>query len=97
MTRFRRYDVASFVWNEYLMRKPGDNRLYFIPDANHYLQNDRPDALVDAVLHALTPAEVQVPGAISPAPGAPLLIDRSRARLPTAAQVLDGSVAIGAD
>ena len=38
--------VASYVWNEYLMLKPGANRLYFIPDANHYLQADRPDAFV---------------------------------------------------
>ena len=43
--------VASYVWNEYLMLKPGGNRLYFIPDANHYLQADRPDAFVTVLLH----------------------------------------------
>ena len=42
--------VASYVWNEYLMLKPGGNRLYFIPDANHYLQVDRPDAFVKVLL-----------------------------------------------
>ena len=35
--------VVSYVWNEYMMKKPGRNSLYFIPDANHYLQNDQPD------------------------------------------------------
>ena len=45
--------VASYVWNEYLMLKPGGNRLYFIPDANHYLQADRPNAVVTVLLHAL--------------------------------------------
>jgi pimeloyl-ACP methyl ester carboxylesterase len=45
--------VASYVWNEYLMLKPGGNRLYFIPDANHYLQIDRPDAFVKVLLHTL--------------------------------------------
>ena len=80
--------VASYVWNEYLMLKPGSNRLYFIPDANHYLQADRPDAFVMALLHALQPADDQGPGAIGAEPGAPLLIDSSRERLPAAADVL---------
>ena len=56
--------VASYVWNEYLMLKPGGNRLYFIPDANHYLQVDRPDAFVKVLLHALEPADGQGPGAL---------------------------------
>ena len=60
--------VASYVWNQYLMLKPGGNRLYFIPDANHYLQADRPDAFVKVLLHALGPA-----GGRDPAPS-----DRSR-------------------
>jgi pimeloyl-ACP methyl ester carboxylesterase len=80
--------VASYVWNEYLMLKPGGNRLYFIPEANHYLQVDRPDAFVAVVRHALEPAEDQAPGAIGPGPAAPLLVDTSRARLPTAADLL---------
>ena len=42
--------VASYVWNQYLMFRPGGNRLYFVPDANHYLQNDRPDAFVKVLL-----------------------------------------------
>jgi hypothetical protein len=80
--------VASYVWNQYLMLKPGDNRLYFIPGANHYLQADRPDAFVTVLLHALELAGDQPPGALGPEPDAPLLVDTSRARLPAAADLL---------
>jgi pimeloyl-ACP methyl ester carboxylesterase len=88
--------VAAHVWNEYLMLKPGRNSLYFIPDANHYLQNDRPDAVVDAVLHALDAADDQAPGAIHAGPGAPVLVDRSRARIPSAAEVLASQASVTA-
>jgi pimeloyl-ACP methyl ester carboxylesterase len=80
--------VASYVWNRYLMLKPGGNRLYFIPNANHYLQADRPDAFAQVLRHALGPAGDHGPGALGPEPGAPLLVDTSRERLPTAADLL---------
>ena len=88
--------VASYVWTEHLMLKPGANRLYFIPDANHYLQVDRPDAFVRTLLHTLGAADGQPPGgaegpppgALDAAPGAPLLVDSSRARLLAAADLL---------
>jgi pimeloyl-ACP methyl ester carboxylesterase len=80
--------VASYVWNEYLMLRPGGNRLYFIPDANHYLQVDRPDAFVKVLLHALEPTDDQAPGALEEELGAPLLVDSSRERLPAAADLL---------
>jgi pimeloyl-ACP methyl ester carboxylesterase len=80
--------VANWVWDQHLMFKPGRNSLYYLPDAGHYLQNDRPDALVDAVVHALEAAEDREPGAIEPAPGAPILVDRSRERIRSAAEVL---------
>jgi pimeloyl-ACP methyl ester carboxylesterase len=86
--------VASFVWNEYFMLGPGRNRLYFIPDANHYLQNDRPDAFVDTLVHALGAAANDAPGPIGAGPASPLLVDCSRDRLPTAAESL-GSAADG--
>jgi pimeloyl-ACP methyl ester carboxylesterase len=82
--------VASYVWNEHLMLKPGGNRLYFIPDANHYVQVDRPDAFVSALLHALEPADDQVPGALAPELGAPILVDSSREKLPASADLLGG-------
>jgi pimeloyl-ACP methyl ester carboxylesterase len=80
--------VASYVWNQYLMLKPGGNSLYFIPDANHYLQADRPDAFVKVLLHALGPADDHGPGPLGPEPGSPLLVDTSRERLPSAADLL---------
>ena len=83
--------VASWVWNRHLMLKPGRNALYFISDAGHYLQNDRPDAVVDAALHALDATGEEEPGAIGPEPGSPILVDRSRERIPDAAEVLRGS------
>jgi hypothetical protein len=80
--------VACYVWNQYLMLKPGGNRLYFIPDANHYLQVDRPDAFVEVLLHTLEPSDDQGPGALEPEPDAPLLVDSSRQRLSAAADLL---------
>ena len=80
--------VASYVWNEYLMLKPGANRLYFIPDANHYLQCDRPDAFVEVLLDALEPPDGQGPGALRQELAAPLLVDSSRERFATAADLL---------
>ncbi len=80
--------VASYVWNRYLMLKPARNALYLIPDANHYLQNDRPDALVETLLHALDATAVAPPGALTSAAGSPVLIDCSRERLPDARDVL---------
>ena len=80
--------VASHVWDHYLARKPGRNRLYFVPGANHYLQCDRPDALAAALLHTLDPASPAHPGLIAAEPGAPLLVDQSRRELPAATDVL---------
>jgi pimeloyl-ACP methyl ester carboxylesterase len=81
--------VAAYVWHEYLMLKGTGNRLYFIPDANHYLQCDRPDAFVEVLLHALEPADDdQGPGPLKQELSAPLLVDGSRARLPSSANLL---------
>jgi pimeloyl-ACP methyl ester carboxylesterase len=80
--------VISYVWDEYMRAKPGRNSLYFVPDANHYLQNDRPEALVQTLLHALDDDGDAEPGAIAPGLGSPLLVDRSRATLPRAADLL---------
>ena len=80
--------VAAHVWNRFLMTKPGRNSLYFLPGANHYVQVDRPDAFVAVVLHTLDTSVERAPGPISTDPGAPLLVDVSRERLPSAADVL---------
>jgi pimeloyl-ACP methyl ester carboxylesterase len=80
--------VVNYVWNEYMMRKPGQNSLYLIPDANHYLQNDQPEAFVEALLHALDAPQDTPPGAIAERLASPLLVDRSRPELPRAADLL---------
>jgi pimeloyl-ACP methyl ester carboxylesterase len=80
--------VATYVWHEHLMFKPGGNAFYLIPDAGHYVQNDRPDAFIQAVLHALEAPEDAAPGALDLAPGAAVLVDRSRAELADAAELI---------
>ena len=87
--------VASYVWNKYLMLRPGGDRLYFVPDANHYVQADRPDAFVKALLHALESKDDVQPGPLESGPGAPLLVDTSRARLPVAADLLAETSPVG--
>jgi pimeloyl-ACP methyl ester carboxylesterase len=80
--------VVNYVWDRYMMTKPGRNALYYVPDANHYVQNDQPEALVETIMHALTAPAESPPGAIAPRAGSPLLVDRSRNSLPRAADVL---------
>jgi hypothetical protein len=70
------------------MFKPGRNALYLIPGANHYLQNDRPDAYVETLEHALGSPDDAAPGALSDAVDAPLLVDRSRSELADAAELI---------
>ena len=80
--------VVNYVWNEFMMMKPGPNSLYFIPDAGHYLQNDQPEGFVETLLHALEAPDDSPPGAIATRLGSPLLVDRSRSELPRAADLL---------
>ena len=80
--------VATYVWHEHLMFKPGPNAFYLIPGANHYVQNDRPDAFVQAMVHALERPADATPGALSTDADAPLLVDRSRSELSDAAQLI---------
>jgi pimeloyl-ACP methyl ester carboxylesterase len=80
--------VANHVWEQHLMFKPGRNAYYLIPGANHYVQNDRPEAYAEVVLHTLDAPDDATPGAIGAAPDAPLLVDRSRTELPDAAELV---------
>ena len=70
------------------MFRPGRNALYLIPGANHYPQNDRPDASVQTVLHALDSPDDAAPGALGEEVGASVPVDRSRTELPDAAQLI---------
>jgi pimeloyl-ACP methyl ester carboxylesterase len=80
--------VATHIWNAYLASKPGNNELWFIPGANHYLQHDDPHAFADVVTRTLSGSSPEAPGALSHEPGAAILVDRSRPKLPSAAEVL---------
>ena len=81
--------VANYVWREYLMQRPSRNRLYYIPDANHYSQVDRPDAYAQVVLDALDADADQQLGFLGEnRPAAPLLVDISRERIPVASDLL---------
>ena len=82
--------VVNYVWNTHMMMKPGRNTLYYVPDANHYVQNDQPEALVETILHALNAPDDTPPGAIADRLASPLLVDRSRTELPQAADLLTG-------
>ncbi len=41
--------VANYVWQEFLRAKPGLNRYWVLPSADHYLQCDAPEQLADVV------------------------------------------------
>jgi pimeloyl-ACP methyl ester carboxylesterase len=41
--------VANYVWQEFLRDKPGMNRYWILPSADHYLQCDAPAQLADVV------------------------------------------------
>ena len=83
--------VAAYIWDTYLSRKPGDNEFWLLPRANHYLQEDQPQEFAEVVSTVLSQQSPQAPGPLSEAPGAPILLDRSRAELPEAKQVLAGA------
>jgi pimeloyl-ACP methyl ester carboxylesterase len=80
--------VAAHVWNEYLATKPGDNEFWLLPRANHYLQHDQPEEFADVVARALSQRSPEAPGPLSAEPAAPILVDRSRPKLPSAKDVL---------
>ncbi|MGB6512259.1 MAG: alpha/beta hydrolase, partial [Mycobacterium sp.] len=41
--------VANYVWQEFLRDKPGQNRYWILPTADHYLQCDAPAQLAQVV------------------------------------------------
>jgi pimeloyl-ACP methyl ester carboxylesterase len=86
--------VATHTWHQHLMFKPGRNALYLIPGANHYLQNDRPDAFVQVLLHALDSPADAPPGALGDGVDAPILFDRSRPQLPDARALIAQQAAV---
>jgi pimeloyl-ACP methyl ester carboxylesterase len=82
--------VAAYVWNAYLAAEPGANELWLLLRANHYLQHDQPREFAEVVSRALSGSSPDAPGPLSAEPDAPILVDRSRAKLPSAKDVLAG-------
>lgn len=73
--------VPMHVWEHYLRAKPGSNELWLIPDANHYVQNDRPEVFAEVVLSALERDGPAVPGPIQLSTGSAIRIDHSSAQM----------------
>ena len=81
--------VANHVWQAYLRGKPGSNEYWLLPAANHYLQDDQPEALVDVLLASFDRTGPAAPGPLSPSIGAPIRVDHSSTiGLPAAEDVL---------
>jgi pimeloyl-ACP methyl ester carboxylesterase len=83
--------VANYIWDTYLATKPDTNEFWLLPRANHYLQNDQPREFAEVISATLSQRSPKAPGPLSAAPNAPILVDRSRIRLPSAAEVLSGA------
>ena len=73
--------VAMHVWERYLRAKPGSNELWFLPEANHYLQNDQPEAFTGIALNAFARSKPADPGPIDLGPGPAIRVDQSSGRL----------------
>ncbi|HVW82283.1 MAG TPA: alpha/beta hydrolase [Mycobacteriales bacterium] len=83
--------VPLHSWDDFLMLKPGRNRIYLVPDAGHYLQNDRPDALAAVLRHSFDADSDGAAGPLEHVPGSPVLIDCSRPHMPASRDVLAGA------
>ncbi len=68
--------VANFVWQNYLKDKPGRNRYWILPTADHYLQCDAPRQLAQVV--RLTTQGDEVPlQTLGEEPDGAVLVDRT--------------------
>jgi pimeloyl-ACP methyl ester carboxylesterase len=68
--------VPNYVWQTYLKDKPGRNRYWVVPVADHYLQCDAPDQLAQIV--RLTAQGGDIPlQTLGNQPGGAVLVDES--------------------
>ncbi len=70
------------------MLKPGRNRFYAVPGANHYLQVDQPASVVDAFLHSEDQASDSSPGLLGADIYGAQLLDESREEILPSSQIL---------
>ena len=81
--------VANHVWLNHLATKPGDNRYWILPEANHYLQHDQPEQFAAVVRAALGRSAPPPPGP-SPTEHGALFVDRAEPVRRSAAEALAG-------
>ena len=68
--------VANFVWQEFLKNKPGRNRFWVLPTADHYLQCDAPQQLA-RVVRLTSAAEATSIGTLDGRPDSAVLADQT--------------------
>jgi pimeloyl-ACP methyl ester carboxylesterase len=68
--------VANYVWQEFLRNKPGLNRYWILPSADHYLQCDAPAQVADIVRRTAA-AEPTSLGTIGDWPAGAVLVDQT--------------------
>jgi pimeloyl-ACP methyl ester carboxylesterase len=68
--------VANFVWQEFLKNKPGRNRFWILPTADHYLQCDAPQQLAQ-VVRLTSAAEATSVGTLGDRPDGAVLADQT--------------------
>jgi pimeloyl-ACP methyl ester carboxylesterase len=68
--------VANYVWQEFLRDKPGLNRYWILPSADHYLQCDAPAQLAD-VVRLTAAAESTSLGTVGDWPEGAVLVDQT--------------------
>ncbi len=68
--------VPNHVWQTYLKNKPGGNRYWVVPGADHYLQCDAPEQLAQII--RLTAAGAEIPlQTLGDSPDGAVLVDQS--------------------
>ncbi|MBX7455464.1 alpha/beta hydrolase [Mycolicibacterium sp. 3033] len=68
--------VATHVWQTYLRSKPGRNRFWVVPGADHYLQCDAPAELAQIIRLSLAGGSVPLQ-TLGDRPDGAVLVDRS--------------------
>jgi pimeloyl-ACP methyl ester carboxylesterase len=68
--------VANYVWQEFLRDKPGLNRYWILPSADHYLQCDAPEQLADVVRLSVGTEPTSV-GTVGDWPEGAVLVDQT--------------------
>jgi pimeloyl-ACP methyl ester carboxylesterase len=68
--------VANFVWRNFLHDKPGRNRYWILPSADHYLQCDAPAQLAE-VVRITAAGETTALCTLGNAPDGAVLVDQT--------------------